>query len=78
MGDDAGRKPVEKESSKEMIKILFVCWGITFTEAWNLDVSDVFSNDSNHLQLIYNIWNSHDMKKTEYKGRLCLSGFNYQ
>ena len=52
---DAGRKPIEKESRKEMIKILFICWGITLTDTWNLDNSDAFIENSNYLQLIYNI-----------------------
>lgn len=38
-----------------MIKVLFVCWGTTLTDACNPDDSNVFSNDSNFLQLIYNI-----------------------
>ena len=61
-----------------MIKILFVCWGITLTEAWNLDNSDAFSENSNYLQLIYNIWNCHDMMKIEYGGCLSLSSIDYK
>ena len=48
-------KSIAKENRKDMIKILFICWGTTFTEAWNLDDFDIFSKDSNYLQLIYNI-----------------------
>ena len=61
-----------------MIKILFVCWGITLTEAWNLDNSDAFSENSNYLQLIYNIWNCHDMMKIEYGDCLSLSSIDYK
>ena len=77
-GRNLRRKPIEKENRKDIIKILFVCWDITLTDTWNLDVSDAFSENSNYLQLIYNIWNCHDMMKIEYGGCLSLSSIDYK
>lgn len=43
------------EEYKTMIKVLFVCWGTTLTDAGNLDDSKIFSDDISYLQLLYNI-----------------------
>ena len=62
----------------DMIRVLFICWGTTLIDAGELDDSNIYSDDSGYLQLIYNIWNSHDMMKNENDGYLSLSSFNYR